>query len=180
MKNIIRYNPGNRKNTFVLLIFFALVFSISTGSMAQTRGMHERRGGAVIRVHGHGGFGSAGHRFRFVPPIGTRIRVLPVGFSSFWIGGLEYYYYGGIYYRFFPADGVYVVVEKPAGEDKASSLKFDQLIMYDGSTMEGVFEGATDSTVTLLIGNKNKIINIGDIVTINFAPSIQKDSTIKK
>lgn len=109
-------------------------------------------------------------------PIGARIRVLPVGFTILRIGGLDYYYYNGVYYNFLPDQNVYVVVEKPAVVNKVTNLKLDQVKLYNGSVINGIFQGATDSTITIRVGNHNQDINITDIISIYFAPTIS-DST---
>jgi hypothetical protein len=51
--------------------------------------------------------------------------------------------------------------------------------MNDGTTVEGVFQSATDSTVTLKVGDQNRDINISDIISINFAPTINEKSESK-
>jgi Family of unknown function (DUF6515) len=109
-------------------------------------------------------------------PIGARIGVLPVGFVRLRIGGAYYFYFNGVYYNYIPQDRVYVVVEKPSGADNVSELKLDQLKMYDGSTLQGVFQSATDSTIIFNVNNEDRVIPINNIISITFAPSIQ-DST---
>ncbi|WP_459212381.1 DUF6515 family protein [Aquimarina rhabdastrellae] len=47
------------------------------------------------------------------PPIGIRINVLPVGYTSVIIGGSTYYYYQGIYYISIPDTNEYERVEAP-------------------------------------------------------------------
>jgi len=162
-----------QKTALILFLAVIIVLALASDAAAQRRDVIYRgRGGfvhvsprPVVRAH-HGPY--------ITRVVGTRISALPFGYVSFRLGGLDYYYYGGIYYRYYPADNVYVVVEKPKGTESVSSLKFDQVKLYDGSTLEGVFVGATDTTVTLKIGDKNHEINIGDIVSINFAPPVQE------
>jgi len=112
-------------------------------------------------------------------PIGARIRVLPAGFVSLRIGDLDYYYFNGIYYTYLPDQSGYVVVEKPADADNVVDLKLDQVKMYDGTTVEGVFQGATDSTITLKVGDDIRDINISDIISITFAPPTNENSAPK-
>ena len=171
MKRIFGNSSGNNKVTFIFFLILITVLVFSTDANAQRRG-YGRGGGFYYGGHSVG----VRHGYFYAPPIGTRIRVLPLGYVSFWMDGLEYFYYDGLYYRYFPDDGVYVVVEKPKGAEKASNLKFDQVKMYDGSVLEGVFAGATDSTITLKIGDKDHDINISDIISINFAPTIQSNT----
>jgi hypothetical protein len=176
MKNTVSYYSIFRKLIFILFILFVTLFTISAGVNAQGRhGSSGRSGGRSFTLFSHRsyGFGGFHHGYHFFPRIGARFNILPFGYTAFWLDGLEYFYCNGNYYQYYPADRVYVVVNKPAGADKVSNLKFDQVHLYDGSTLEGIFESATDSTVTLKIGDKNHDININDIVSINFAPSVQ-------
>ncbi len=115
---------------------------------------------------------------RIGAPLGARIRVLPVGYLTMRLGPLSYYYYNGIYYNYLPSDNVYVVVDKPAGIQTPAdnNSKFDIIKMYDGTTVEGIFQGATDSTVTISVNGQLRDIYIGDIKTIKFAKSIQSDN----
>jgi hypothetical protein len=114
-----------------------------------------------------------------VAPFGARVGFLPAGYVMFNIGPLAYYYYNGIYYNYLPDQNVYVVVQKPANVDNPANLKQDQIKLYDGSILNGVFQGATDSTVTLRMNDQDRVINIGDIISIKFAPSIS-DGTEQK
>lgn len=50
---------------------------------------------------------------RVYRPIGTRYRVLPVGYISIIVSGFPYFYFDGIFYQSF--DGGYVVVHAPIG-----------------------------------------------------------------
>jgi len=163
----------------VFISFFALMVLImlSTGANAQVRRGH--RGGSMHSSYNSIGHVGIRHGYLFAPSIGTRFRVLPFGYTSFWINGIPYYYYDDIYYQYYPADGVYVVVEKPDGVANNQNLKFDQVKLADGSTLEGIFESATDSTITLQIGNQSHNIDISDVVSINFASTVQ-DSTKTK
>lgn len=46
------------------------------------------------------------------PPVGLRVRVLPVGYTHVVIGGRAYFYFGGVYYiQQYP--NTYEVVEAP-------------------------------------------------------------------
>jgi Family of unknown function (DUF6515) len=185
----LRYNLiSYKKPAFILFVVFTMLFTCSVEANAQGRG-HGGRGVRGSFGHfPHHSFGIAGGRYGhyFAPRIGARVRFLPPGYIPFWVGGFEYYYYDGLYYQYFPTDKVYVVINKPSGADTAPNLKFDQVKIYDGSTLEGIFEGGTDSTITLRVGNEDHDININDVVSITFAPSIedstgvQQDSTQQK
>ncbi len=45
------------------------------------------------------------------PPIGFVLATLPFGYTTFYLGGIEYYSYAGVYYR--SAPGGYVVINEP-------------------------------------------------------------------
>ena len=182
MKSTIGNYLNYRKLALILFVVLTMLLTFSFETNAQGRrggGVRGGRRGFVHPMPRFGGFGGIHYGHFFRPPIGARIRVLPFGYTPFWVGGLEYYYWDGIYYQYLPSDGVYVVINKPDGADKVTNLKFDQVQMYNGSILEGTFESATDSTITLKIGDKDHDINIGDIVSITFAPSIQ-DTTQQK
>ena len=87
--------------------------------------------------------------------------------------------YNGIYYNYLPGEGIYVVVQKPPNVDNPENLKLDRIKLYDGSVLNGVFQGATDSTITLRMNDEDRVINIGDIISIKFAPTIS-DSNEQK
>jgi Family of unknown function (DUF6515) len=109
-------------------------------------------------------------------PIGARLRVLPVGYTIVKFGGLSYYYFNGAYYYYVPAENVYVVVEKPADAVNTPENKFDQVKLYDGSTVEGVFQSATDSTISIEVKDEIQEIPINNIISITFASSISEDN----
>jgi hypothetical protein len=174
MKNIISKNSYYKKLGLILfLVLIAFTFSTETNAQGRHRFGGRIGGGFYHASHyfaGHMGF-HYGHYF--APRIGARFRALPYGYTTFWIGGFPYYYYDGFWFEYYPAFGYYAVVNKPAGADNAQqNQKFDQVIMKDGSTLEGVFQGATNGTVTLRVGNEDHTININDIASIRFAPAI--------
>jgi hypothetical protein len=158
MCNFLNYNK------LFLILFLALTISLTLSFDSNAQGKRIGGGrtsgrGFVHSQHRMGGFAGIHHGYFFRPQIGARIRVLPLGFTSFWFVGLEYYYWDGTYYRYLPAEAVYVVENNPAGADnKDANLKFDQAQLYDGSILEGTFEGATDSTITFRIGSKDQDI----------------------
>lgn len=177
MKTIIGNYLILKKIVFISFFALTTLVMLSTGANAQVRRGH---GGGSM----HSSFNSFGHLgirhgYNFAPSIGTRFRVLPFGYMSFWFNGIPYYYYDDIYYQYYPADGVYVVVKKPDGVANSQNLKFDEVKLADGSSIEGIFQGATDSTITLQIGNQSHDIDINDVVSINFARTVQ-DSTQTK
>lgn len=114
-----------------------------------------------------------GHGYVLIPaPIGARIRVLPFGFMTFHVGPLAYYYYDGTYYNYLPDQNVYVVVEKPSGATPpASSDTQDKLILTDGTTLSGIFVGASADSVEFQVNNEVRSIPITGITSVTFAPS---------
>jgi hypothetical protein len=112
-----------------------------------------------------------------LPPIGARIRVLPFGFVSFRIGPLAYYYWDGAYYQFIPDENVYVVVNKPQGAPNASAPNTsdgsqDEAVLTDGTTLTGVFMGASPDSMLFQVNGEVRHIPIAGISSITFAPSI--------
>jgi hypothetical protein len=77
--------------------------------------VHVERGGPSrgYYVHRDGGVDFGGHRYWNDFHRGHLIDALPLGFLSFNIGGLPYYYYGGVYYQ--EAPGGYEEVYPPVG-----------------------------------------------------------------
>jgi hypothetical protein len=55
------------------------------------------------------------------PPIGARVRYLPYGYSTFWLGPSLFYLAGSSYYRWEPREREYIVVDKPDGADRVAS-----------------------------------------------------------
>jgi len=195
MKNrmVIISNFNKRAFMFFLILIISMSFYSQTNAQGR-RGHSEKRYEPRIGYYSHNyervDIGTRRYFYRngsfyrrtrrgfnvIAAPIGARIRVLPYGFVTFRIGSLDYFYYNGVYYNFLPDQNVYVVVQKPANADNNSNLKLDQVKLYNGSVLYGVFQGATDSTITLRVGNQNQDINISNIISINFAPFIS-DST---
>ena len=193
-----RINYNSKAAIFILSLFISFIFIANADAQAR-RIRVERVNPAPVRVvHGPHNYTTVvvGSRkyfydggsfytrtragYNVIPaPIGARIRILPVGCINMRIGAMDYYYYNGVYYNFLPDQNEYVVVEKPAGADNVQDLKLDQVKMYDGSTLLGVFQGATDSTISLKIGDQVRDINISDIISIEFAPSIDDKASPK-
>jgi hypothetical protein len=151
-----------RKIPFRLLILFVIVTVGCNGIQAGSR-----RGRDVSR-----------HVF-IRPHIGARSRMLPPGYMTIYAGGLPYFYYFGTYYRYYPDEYIYVVVEKPreiSQQDsaKADSTGFDKVTLVDGSTLEGIYLGGTMTTVQLQIGGEVHEIDISEIASIIIAPKIKE------
>ncbi len=192
MKNIIRkYENFNKVTLFIAIIFLLLLFLAETN--AQVRRGHpkvERRRVARIEhlpphyetivVHKKNYFYHNGFFYNRGPrgyvvigaPIGARLRVLPLGYTIVKFGGLSYYYLNGAYYNYIPSENVYVVVDRPGNPPNAPSSNLDQVKLYDGSTIEGIFQSGTDSTITLKVNNEMREIPINNIISITFAQSI--------
>jgi len=46
-------------------------------------------------------------------PIGARVTVIPTGYKVIRLHRVRYYVFAGVYYRFIPSSGIYVVVKAP-------------------------------------------------------------------
>lgn len=77
-----------------------------------------------------GGRGSAPYYTPHYVPHGHMIRSLPDGFIRLFIGGLEYYYWEGMYYRM--TTGGYLVVPAPVGAVVTSIPPGYQHVVVDG------------------------------------------------
>jgi len=126
----------NRANNLIAWIFFltAFLFMLPSNTNAQDREVHrervkDRRERIVKRnieykevvvkkrhyFYREGYFydrGSKGY-VKVVAPIGARITLLPHGYKIVRVHRLRYYLFGGVYYRFYPREKVYVVVKAP-------------------------------------------------------------------
>lgn len=153
------------------------------GGFGRSRGTHAAefpRAYNPVIAGGHryfyrdGFFYRGGRRgYMMIPaPIGARIRVLPFGFLNFSIGSIPYYYYGGVYYQYIPDQSCYVVVPKPSGAPAStSSDNEDKAALTDGTTLSGVFEGASADSIQFRVNGQSRSIPITKITSINFAPS---------
>jgi hypothetical protein len=187
---------------FTLIISAVFIFSLNTFGQHRERGAVWQRNAprhvmvrpvplmrnyARVQVPGRNYFYRDGSFYRrdrlgyhiIAAPIGARVGFLPFGYLMFRFGALDYYYYNGIYYNYLPGENCYVVVQKPADVNNPENLKLDQIKLYDGSILNGIFQGATDSTVTLRMNDQDRVVNIGDIISIQFAPTIS-DNTEQK
>jgi Family of unknown function (DUF6515) len=186
----------NQSFSLHIAILSAIILSslsITTAANAQRRRAYVERGrpGHImvlpphhypVVVHGRryfygGGFFYRPGRWGYVAipaPLGARIRVLPFGYMGFRIGPVPYYYFGGVYYRYIPDENVYVVVEKPSGAPAAttsSNDNNDKAVLTDGTTLSGVFIGATQDSVQFQVNGEVQNIPITKITSIDFAPS---------
>lgn len=110
----------------------------------------------------------------FQPPIGARFPFLPYGFWSFRVGPAMYFYGGGTYFQYFPDENVYVVVPKPNQAPTAPSGDEDVMYLTDGSSLSGVFAGATADSLRIQVKNEIKTVPITQVKSISFAPSTFK------
>ncbi len=186
-----KYEYFNKVIFLVGVVFLSILFLAETNAQAK-RGHPKVERRRVVRVehlpshyetivvhkknyfYHNGFFYSSGPRGYVVigAPLGARIRALPLGYSIVKFGGLSYYYLNGAYYNYIPSDNVYVVVNNPGNAPNAPSSNLDQVKLYDGSTVEGVFQSGTDSTITLKVNNEIREIPINNIISITFAQSI--------
>ncbi len=190
---IFKYNYFNKIVFITGIFFFSIIFLAETN--AQARRAHPRvEKRRVVRVehlpphyeaivvHKNNYFYHSGFFYRKSPrgyivigaPIGARIRTLPLGYSVIKLGGLSYYYLNGAYYNYIPSENIYVVVNKPVNAPNLPSSNLDQIKLYDGSTVEGVFQSGTDSTVTIKVNDEMREIPISNIISITFAQSISQ------
>lgn len=116
-----------------------------------------------------------GRYFRFLPPIGARLRFLPYGFWSFNVGPALYFYGGGVYYQYVPGENVYVVVPRPNQAPQAPSGDEDILYLTNGKTMSGVFAGATADSIRFQVKDSVQTVPVTEVKSINFAPSSFKE-----
>ncbi len=172
-----------------IVLFFSLI--IPPSANAQRKRVYVERRNPVIATHpvrpyypvyssGRRYFYRDGYFYRggrwgyaVIPaPLGARIRVLPFGFLSFTIGSVPYYYYGGAYYQYVPDQSLYVVVQKPSGAPSTTATdNEDKAVLTDGTTMSGVFKGASEDSVQFEVNGQLKSVPITSITSINFAPS---------
>lgn len=111
------------------------------------------------------------------PPVGLRVHRLPIGYISLQFGAAPYYYYYGTYYHWDPVQHVYIVVEKPSGTSSVEqqSAEYDQIVLVDGSTLEGVYLKGDEKEVQFEVDGKVRDIPVDKIVSIQFAPSNTPD-----
>ena len=192
MKNTVdKFNMLKRIVFITGILIFSILFL--TEANAQERREHprsERRRTVrvehlpphyeTVAVHRQNYFYNNGFFFRKGPrgyvaigaPIGARIRVLPLGYTIIKFGGLSYYYLNGAYYNYIPSENVYVVVNKPGNAQVLPSSSLDQVKLYDGSVIEGIFQSGTDSTITIKVNDEMREIPINNIISITFAQSV--------
>ncbi len=111
----------------------------------------------------------------FHPPIGARFRFLPYGFWGFNIGPAMYYYGGGVYFQYIPDQNAYVVVPRPGQAPAAPASDEDVMYMTDGSSLSGVFVGASADSIQFQVKNEVRTVPITQVKSINFAPSSFKE-----
>ena len=99
-------------------------------------------------------------------PIGARIGVLPRGYVKVRLGPLTYFHHYGTYYRYDPVKKVYIVVEKPAEVEE--ELVLDRVTMVDGTTIDGIYMGGTQSTIQFEVDGEIEEIEVEEIASIKF------------
>ena len=189
----MKKNQSFSLHVVILSAILLSSLSITSNANAQRRRVYGERGRSghimvlpphhyPVVVHGRryfygGGFFYRPGRWGYVSipaPLGARIRVLPYGYMGFRIGPVPYYYFGGVYYRHIPEENVYVVVEKPSGAPAApttSNDNSDKAVLTDGTTLSGVFIGASQDSVQFQVNGEVQSIPITKITSIDFAPS---------
>ena len=125
-----------RRRGFIAVVFFltTFLFLLPNSINAQSRKFHKERTKVrrervvkhkvvykeVIVKKNHyfyreGYFYNKGPKgyIKVVAPIGARITLLPHGYKIVRVHRVKYYVFGGVYYRFYPREKVYVVVKTP-------------------------------------------------------------------
>jgi hypothetical protein len=137
MKSLLKYTSG-------LALAGLLSFALISPAQAQ-RGFHG--GWGRVSIGGGGfhsgigfrsgiGFGFGGFGRYAYPAFGLRIGFLPYGYYPFYFGSVNYYYYGGTFYRPYDGGG-YEVAVPPVGATVpdlprgASSIKIDGQQYYE-------------------------------------------------
>jgi len=110
-------------------------------SPAYASGWHGGTGGGGYVGHGYYGRGGFGHRpywgggywgggywgggywphVYYGPGFAWFLPILPLGYATFWWGGLPYYYWNDVYYTWRPDYDGYVVTDPPPVADSASA-----------------------------------------------------------
>lgn len=104
------------------------------------------------------------------PPIGLTVKVLPSHAKILHIAGIKYHYYYGNYYRYLPELQVYEVVDNP----NVNTTIYDEILLSDGSKMEGFYLGGTISTIQFEVDDEILEIPVADIIRISFAPPTEE------
>mgnify|MGYP001618472903 FL=1 len=63
-----------------------------------------------------------------LPPVGIVVPVLPPFYTTIWVGGLPYYYAGGVHYMWRPEPRGYIVTQAPP--ESEVSEQPDRLFAY--------------------------------------------------
>ncbi len=115
-------------------------------------------------------------------PIGFRVPSLPFGTMMVRVNAIPYYYYYGAYYTYDSGANVYIVTEKPGDQSiqtgstsaessaKLPNPEFDQLVLVDGTTIEGTFLGSTADMVEFEAAGDTLHVELSKVVAINLAP----------
>jgi hypothetical protein len=97
-------------------------------------------------------------------PVGVRMKSIPELAVKVRIGPAIFYYYHGTYYRYDPAERVYVV----AAPEKESIR--DVVVLSDGQAYTGQFLSGDSTSIDFQSGNEILEILVRDIVSITFSP----------
>jgi hypothetical protein len=78
----------------------------------------------------HGWYGGYWHgvywpHVWFYPGYAWYLPVLPLGYATFWWGGVPYYYWNNLYYTYSPSDNGYVVTDPPPSDSGDSGYYND-------------------------------------------------------
>jgi hypothetical protein len=106
-------------------------------------------------------------------PVGARLKVLPAGYVTVHVGKVPYYRYYGTYYVYDHDEEVYVVTEPPEEVESSEEVALDQMVLIDGTTIEGVYMGGTKNIVQFEVEGEIKDIPVEEIVSIHYAPATE-------
>jgi len=142
---------GFLKNIRTFSISFILILMLELSSIYNADA--QREGRIILGLLGH--MGHAGRimgegrrlpfwRFSILPRIGANFLLLPPLSARFLMGGIEFYFYDGIYYRHI--NGSYTIVPAPLGY-RVSVLPKDCFKFFMGSTPFYYYYGAFYTTI---------------------------------
>jgi hypothetical protein len=156
-------NKSKRISATAMLLLALMLFPVNE-SFAQRRGGMERN-------------------VRRERPRSAVIVNLPREHQKVVVGGREYFYGGGVfyrsgplflyygtYYRFDPVERDYVVVNPDEKPDVPPPQTLDHMALVDGTALDGTFISGTKSTIQFDTNGEIKEIPIEQIVSITFAP----------
>jgi hypothetical protein len=107
--------------------------------------VHPGAGFAPGTAYWHGGHAWVGGYWHgyywphvwFYPGYSWFLPVLPLGYATFWWGGVPYYYWNNLYYTWSPANDGYVVTDPPPVAGPGDNTAVDPNAAYDQGQDQG-------------------------------------------